>query len=100
MAAKILLKEKQEVEVVVSQYDELLLLIDDAKTLQAMVSEGLVEEDMETLATDIFKKLEAVSENNIPVNENRKFIPSPFLSIPARNILITPILAASFIPYT
>lgn len=59
MAAKILLKEKQEVEVVVSQYDELLLLIDDAKTLQAMVSEGLVEEDMETLATDIFKKLEA-----------------------------------------
>ena len=27
MAAKILLKEKQEVEVVVSQYDELLLLI-------------------------------------------------------------------------
>ena len=35
MAAKILLKEKQEVEVVVSQYDELLLLIDDAKTLQA-----------------------------------------------------------------
>lgn len=57
--AKILLKEKQEVEVVVSQYDELLLLIDDAKTLQAMVSEGLVEEDMETLATDIFKKLEA-----------------------------------------
>lgn len=59
MAAKILLKEKQEVEVVVSQYDELLLLIDDAKTLQAMVSEGLVEEDMETLATDILKKLEA-----------------------------------------
>ena len=59
MAAKILLKEKQEVEVVVSQYDELLLLIDDAKTLQAMVSEGLVEEDMEMLATDIFKKLEA-----------------------------------------
>lgn len=59
MAAKILLKEKQEVEVVVSQYDELLLLIDDAKTLQAMVSEGLVEEDMETFATDIFKKLEA-----------------------------------------
>ena len=59
MAAKILLKEKQEVEVVVSQYDELLLLIDDAKTLQAMVSEGLVEEDMETLAADIFKKLEA-----------------------------------------
>lgn len=59
MAAKILLKEKQEVEVVVSQYDELLLLIDDAKTLQAMVSEGLVEEDMETLATNIFKKLEA-----------------------------------------
>lgn len=57
--AKILLKEKQEVEVVVSQYDELLLLIDDAKTLQAMVSEGLVEEDMETLAADIFKKLEA-----------------------------------------
>lgn len=57
--AKILLKEKQEVEVVVSQYDELLLLIDDAKTLQAMVSEGLVEEDMETLATDILKKLEA-----------------------------------------
>lgn len=59
MAAKILLKEKQEVEVVVSQYDELLLLIDDAKTLQAMVSEGLVEEDMETLAADILKKLEA-----------------------------------------
>lgn len=59
MAAKILLKEKQEVEVVVSQYDELLLLIDDAKTLQAMVSEGLVEEDMEMLATDILKKLEA-----------------------------------------
>lgn len=59
MAAKILLKEKQEVEAVVSQYDELLLLIDDAKTLQAMVSEGLVEEDMETLATDILKKLEA-----------------------------------------
>ena len=59
MAAKILLKEKQEVEVVVSQYDELLLLIDDAKTLQAMVSEGLVEEDMETLATDILKKLKA-----------------------------------------
>ena len=59
MAAKILLKEKQEVEVVVSQYDELLLLIDDAKTLQAMVSEGLVEEDMEMLAADIFKKLEA-----------------------------------------
>lgn len=59
MAAKILLKEKQEVEVVVSQYDELLLLIDDGKTLQAMVSEGLVEEDMETLAADIFKKLEA-----------------------------------------
>lgn len=59
MAAKILLKEKQEVEVVVSQYDELLLLIDDAKTLQAMVSEGLVEEDMETLAIDILKKLEA-----------------------------------------
>lgn len=59
MAAKILLKEKQEVEAVVSQYDELLLLIDDAKTLQAMVSEGLVEEDMETLAADIFKKLEA-----------------------------------------
>lgn len=59
MAAKILLKEKQEVEVVVSQYDELLLLIDDAKTLQAMVSEGLVEEDMETLAADIFKKIEA-----------------------------------------
>lgn len=59
MAAKILLKEKQEVEVVVSQYDELLLLIDDAKTLQAMVSGGLVEEDMETLATDILKKLEA-----------------------------------------
>lgn len=59
MAAKILLKEKQEVEVVVSQYDELLLLIDDAKTLQAMVSEGLVEEDMETLAVDILKKLEA-----------------------------------------
>jgi len=59
VAAKILLKEKQEVEVVVSQYDELLLLIDDAKTLQAMVSEGLVEEDMETFATDIFKKLEA-----------------------------------------
>lgn len=57
--AKILLKEKQEVEAVVSQYDELLLLIDDAKTLQAMVSEGLVEEDMETLATDILKKLEA-----------------------------------------
>lgn len=57
--AKILLKEKQEVEVVVSQYDELLLLIDDAKTLQAMVSEGLVEEDMETLAADILKKLEA-----------------------------------------
>lgn len=59
MAAKILLKEKQEVEAVVSQYDELLLLIDDAKTLQAMVSEGLVEEDMEMLAADIFKKLEA-----------------------------------------
>lgn len=59
MAAKILLKEKQEVEVVVSQYDELLLLIDDAKTLQAMVSEGLVEEDMEALAADILKKLEA-----------------------------------------
>lgn len=59
MAAKILLKEKQEVEVVVSQYDELLLLIDDAKTLQAMVSEGLVEEDMEMLAADILKKLEA-----------------------------------------
>ena len=59
MAAKILLKEKQEVEVVVSQYDELLLLIDDAKTLQAMVSEGLVEEDMEMLATDILKKLGA-----------------------------------------
>ena len=59
MAAKILLKEKQEVEAVVSQYDELLLLIDDAKTLQAMVSEGLVEEDMEMLAVDIFKKLEA-----------------------------------------
>ncbi len=59
MAAKILLKEKQEVEVVVSQYDELLLLIDDAKTLQAMVSEGLVEEDMGTPATDILKKLEA-----------------------------------------
>ena len=59
MVAKILLKEKQEVEVVVSQYDELLLLIDDAKTLQAMVSEGLVEEDMETLAADILKKLEA-----------------------------------------
>lgn len=59
MAAKILLKEKQEVEAVVSQYDELLLLIDDAKTLQAMVSEGLVEEDMETLAADILKKLEA-----------------------------------------
>lgn len=59
MAAKILLKEKQEVEVVVSQYDELLLLIDDAKMLQAMVSEGLVEEDMETLAADILKKLEA-----------------------------------------
>lgn len=59
MAAKILLKEKQEVEVVVSQYDELLLLIDDAKTLQAMVSEGLVEEDMEMLAADIFKKIEA-----------------------------------------
>lgn len=59
MAAKILLKEKQEVEVVVSQYDELLLLIDDAKTLQAMVSEGLFEEDMETLAADILKKLEA-----------------------------------------
>lgn len=57
--AKILLKEKQEVEAVVSQYDELLLLIDDAKTLQAMVSEGLVEEDMETLAADILKKLEA-----------------------------------------
>lgn len=59
MAAKILLKEKQEVEAVVSQYDELLLLIDDAKTLQAMVSEGLVEGDMETLAADILKKLEA-----------------------------------------
>ncbi len=59
MAAKILLKEKQEVEAVVSQYDELLLLIDDAKTLQAMVSEGLFEEDMETLVADILKKLEA-----------------------------------------
>ena len=35
------------------------MLIDDAKTLQAMVSEGLFEEDMETLAADVLKKLEA-----------------------------------------